>query len=61
MSWQTSMTNEFPEAVPQDRFVAQSHEKLKKHGFLAENTIAFASVCRDEITLSLVEDIEKTW
>lgn len=61
MSWQTSMTNEFPEAVPQDGFVAQSHEKLKKHGFLAENTIAFASVCRDEITLSLVEDIEKTW
>lgn len=61
MSWQTSMTREFPEAVSQDRFVAQSYEELKRHGFLAENTIAFASVCRDEITLSLVEDIEKTW
>jgi hypothetical protein len=55
------MTREFPEAVPQDRFVAQSYEELKRHGFLAENTIAFASVCRDEITLSLVEVIEETW
>jgi hypothetical protein len=61
MSWQTSMTREFPEAVPQDRFVAQSYEKMHRHGFRAENTIAFASVCRDEATLSLVDDIEKTW
>jgi hypothetical protein len=55
------MTREFPGAIPQDRFVARSYEALGQHGFRAENTIAFASVCRDEITLSLVEDIEKTW
>ena len=61
MSWQTSMAREFPEAVPQDRFVVQSYERLKRHGFVAENTIAFASVCRDEITLPLVDDIERTW
>lgn len=61
MTWQTSMTNEFAEAIPQDQFVAQSYEELKRHGFRAENTIAFASVCRDEVTLPLVEDIEKTW
>ncbi len=42
MSWQTSMAREFPEAVPQDRFVVQSYERLKRHGFVAENTIAFA-------------------
>ena len=61
MSWETAMTNEYPGAIPQDRFVAGSYEGLHRHGFLAENTIAFACVCRDEITLSLVEDIEKTW
>src|SRR6476620_10904541 len=61
MSWETSMTREFPETVPQNRFVARSYEALHRHGFLAENTIAFASVCRDEVTLSLVEDIENTW
>jgi hypothetical protein len=55
------MAREFPEAVPQDRFVVQSYERLKRHGFVAENTIAFASVCRDEITLPLVDDIERTW
>ncbi len=61
MSWETSMTNEFPEAIPQDRFVAGSFEKLHRQGFLVENTIAFACVCRDEATLPLVKDIEKTW
>ena len=54
MSWETSMTREFPESVPQNRFVARSYEALHRHGFGAENTIAFASVCRDEVTLSLV-------
>jgi len=61
MSWKISMSREFPEVIPQDQFVARSYEGLHRHGFRAENTIAFASVCRDEVTLSLVEDIEKTW
>lgn len=61
MNWETSMTNEFPEAIPQDRFVARSYEALQRQGFRPENTIAFACVCRDEITLPLVEDIQRTW
>lgn len=61
MSWESSLAREFPGAVSQDRFVAGSHEALHCHGFRAENTIAFASVCRDEVALSLVEAIEKTW
>ncbi len=61
MSWKACMTREFPEAVPQDRFVSWSYEALHRHGFRIENTIAFACVCRDEITLPLVEDIERTW
>jgi len=61
MSWEAAMTREFPHAIPQNQFVAGSYEGLHRHGFLAENTIAFASVCRDEVTLPLVEDIENTW
>ena len=61
MSWETSMTREFPGAIPQEQFVTQSYEELSRYGYRAENTIAFASVCRDEVTLSLVEDIKKTW
>ena len=61
MNWETPMTREFPGAVPQDHFVAHSYETLHRHGFRADNTIAFASVCRDEVTLSLVEEIERTW
>ncbi|MDF0644224.1 MAG: hypothetical protein P0111_09345 [Nitrospira sp.] len=55
------MDREFPGAVPQDRFVAHSSEQLNRHGFRAENTIAFASVCRDEVAFSLAEEVEKTW
>jgi Limiting CO2-inducible proteins B/C beta carbonyic anhydrases len=61
MSWETSMAREFPGAILQDRFVARSYEALRKHGFRAENTIAFACVCRDEITAPLVNEIENTW
>jgi len=61
MNWELSLTREFPGAVPQHHFIVGSYEALHRHGFRAENTIAFASVCRDEVTLSLVEDIEKTW
>jgi hypothetical protein len=32
MNWETSMTNEFPEAIT-DRFVARSYEELHRHGF----------------------------
>jgi hypothetical protein len=61
MNWETRMTSEFPGAIPQDRFVARSYEALLRQGFRMENTIAFACVCRDEITWPLVEDIERTW
>jgi hypothetical protein len=61
MNWETRMTSEFPGAIPQDRFVARSYEALLRQGFRMENTIAFACVCRDEITLPLVEDIQRTW
>ena len=61
MNWETSMTSEFSGAIPQERFVARSYEELHRHGFRAENAIAFACVCRDEITLPLVDDIERTW
>jgi len=61
MNWETRMTSEFPEAIPQGRFLAQSYEALQRQGFRPENTIAFACVCRDEITWSLVEDVERIW
>lgn len=61
MSWQTALSREFPEAVPQDRFVARSYEALHQQGFRADNAIAFVSVCRDELTMPFVDEIENTW
>lgn len=61
MSWQTSLFREFPEAVPQDQFVARSYQAMQQQGFRTDNTIAFVSVCRDELTMPFVDDIENTW
>ena len=61
MAWESVIGQEYPGAILQEQFVARSFEELQRHGFRADNTIAFASVCRDELTLSLVELIEKTW
>lgn len=61
MGWEPLIPREFSGSIPQEEFVARSFEWLQPFGFRADNTIAFASVCRDELTLSLVELIEKTW
>ena len=55
------MAHEFPEAVPQDRFVAQSYEEIEETRLCGGEYDRVRSVCRDEITLPLVDDIERTW
>ena len=59
--FEKALSTHFPQAVPQADFVKYSLEALQAHGFRAENTIALVSVCRDELTLPLVESIKKTW
>ena len=60
-SFDTILAAHFPKAMPQDDFVRRSYDLLKNEGFRAENTIAFVSVCRDELTLPFVEKVKETW
>ena len=55
-NFETVLSAHFPKAIPQGDFVQRSYNLLQAEGFRAENTIAFVSVCRDELTLPLVEE-----
>ncbi len=57
----TAISREFPGAIHTARFVAQTRELLAPHGFDADNTIACAGLCRDELARSLVAQIDETW
>ena len=59
--FEKALSIHFPNAIQQEDFVRGTFEALQARGFRAENTIAFVSVCRDELTLPFVEDIKKTW
>ncbi len=61
MDFQQSLNTHFPEAFPENDFVRRSYDALSAHGFNDENAIACVSVCRDEITRSLVDNIQKVW
>ncbi len=61
MNFEQTLQTHFPGAMPEADFVAQTHRALQGHGFTAENAIACASVCRDELTEPLLEAICRTW
>jgi len=61
MNFQQSLNAHFPNAFPEGDFVSRSYDALMAHGFNGENSIACVSVCRDEITRSLVDNIQKVW
>jgi len=58
-SFESVLSAHFPKAMPQNDFVKRSYDLLQGEGFRAENTIAFVSVCRDELTLPFVEEVKK--
>ncbi len=61
MNFQQSLDIHFPASIPETDFVSSSYDALCRHGFKNENTIACVGVCRDEITRSLLDSIQKAW
>ncbi len=61
MSFEDTLANHFPNSLTSVEFVRQSYNALRSCGFEASNAIACVSVCRDELTRPLVDDIQKTW
>lgn len=61
MSFEAALSTHFANALPAEEFVKDSYEALRSHGFEALNTIACVSVCRDELTYPLIENIRHIW
>ena len=61
MTIHDTVKQHFPQAMPEEDYIAASVKALKPHGFTANNSIACVSVCRDELTRSLVVAIQKEW
>ena len=51
----------FPGAMPETTFIAKATKLMNDYGFNKDNSIGLLSVCRDEVTRTLVEDFEELW
>ena len=61
MNFQQTVKARFPNTISESDFVRNSQVALSTYEFDAENSIACVSVCRDEITGTLVDRIKKIW
>lgn len=61
MRFTATLKRHFPEAVPEEAFVAWSFAALAHWGFSAENTIACVGACRDEIARPLFRLVQALW
>lgn len=56
-----TLRTHFPNFLPESEFIKKSHKALTQMGFTAKNTIPCVGVCRDEITHSLIDHVERKW
>lgn len=60
-SFKEALTRYFPGSRRSADFVDDSLHILKPFGFQSSNTMACASVCRDELTRPLINNINEVW
>ncbi len=51
----------FQGSMPEADFVKRTYESLNKFGFNANNSIACVGICRDEISQSFFEEVNRKW
>lgn len=56
-----TLSLKFPGSYPQTRYLRLSAKSLSNIGFDAANTIACVGMCRDEITRSFVDGVQRAW
>ncbi len=61
MRFENAIKKHFDRVLTEKDFVKKTYAAVNRQGFHAENTIACAGVCRDEISQSLVETIKNVW
>ena len=61
MGFLETLSTQYPGAMPEATYFDRSHEILSDLGFEADNTIACAGVCRDEITRPFLDHVHRVW
>lgn len=61
MKFKEKLDQYFPGSIELSKYMKASYNELLAHGFNDENTFACVSTCRDEITMPLLEETDKTW
>ena len=56
-----TLMRHFPGSRPSQEFIDYSLRILKPFGFQPDNSMACASVCRDELTRPFINKINETW
>lgn len=56
-----ALANAFPDAVTVERYMAKVERAVAPHGFDREHTFAAVSICRDELTQSLITAVSHRW
>jgi hypothetical protein len=56
-----TLERNFPGAVLEGEFVAETAVRLIGEGFSNTNTLACVALCRDEVTSPLFSDVERVW
>lgn len=59
--FEEALTRHFPGSRPSRDFVDYSLQILNQYGFQPNNTMACASVCRDELTRPFINNINEVW
>lgn len=57
----STLERDFPGAVTAERFMARIERSVRALGFDRENTFAAVSICRDELTQSLLQVVSRRW
>jgi hypothetical protein len=61
MSFEQTLVNRFPGAIPMAAFVASSRSRLATQGFVPANTLACIGLCRDEICVPFADALQAVW
>ena len=55
------LDEQFPGSLPEPEFVDRTNRALSRHGFTADNTLAWVATCRDELSGSLAAAVAAAW
>ncbi|WP_017304819.1 hypothetical protein [Spirulina subsalsa] len=56
-----AMREHFPGSLPMKDYIKTTYNQLKKYGFDTGKTIGMVSICRDEITDILMDEVIRYW